>query len=206
MQHVNRFPKLRHIHRTIGATRIVRTHPAKPFLRSRATSSRFHASDQFALDTRRNRASAEPRAGSSTADQASRQARPTCAAAPASPPPNLLYARIGIKWWSRTVAASEMAQCDLCNRLRMLFWPSSRDQLHGPALESGREMFVAFDLGTYTWGALPSNSTLLRRRGTARLTTGRLSRMPHFLPSRLISKFLPLNKPTYSKTRFAPCQ
>jgi hypothetical protein len=56
--------------------------PAKPSRQSRVTSSRFHASDQSALDTRRNRASAQPQAGSSSADQGNRQAKPTCAVAP----------------------------------------------------------------------------------------------------------------------------
>src|SRR5260370_23784660 len=59
--------------------------PARRFLQSRATSSRFHAFAQSALGTTRNRASVEPTAGSSSAEQASRQAKPTCAVAPAFP-------------------------------------------------------------------------------------------------------------------------
>ena len=120
MKHVNRLRELCHVHCSIRPARIVRA-PARPFPQSRATSSRFHASAQFALDRARNRASVEPQVGNPSADQASRQAKPTCAGASASQPLHLLYAKISIKCSSRTVArtvaASEMAQCDLYNRL-----------------------------------------------------------------------------------------
>src|SRR6202166_1780493 len=77
--------------RTVQRTPHDRSHadrphaPAKPFLRSCATSSLFHASARSALGTRRNRASAEPRAESPSADQASRQAKPAYAGVPAFP-------------------------------------------------------------------------------------------------------------------------
>src|ERR1039458_5851976 len=84
--------------------------PAIPLPQSHATSSRSHVSDRSAPDTVRNRACAEPRAGSLSAERASRQAKSPFAVVPVSRPQSPLYARTSIKWSSKTVAPTVAAR------------------------------------------------------------------------------------------------